>query len=229
MMRVSNPSIGADCHWSRPFPWGTPSITSTRTTVRASSCSASRWAAVAPTLPAPTTVILFIMGSKATDAFPLSTTWKGGQGVRSPSPCMHLAVGVGAQRIDPVQGTPVRYAESLLRPAVAATLPRFPDEGRQLRVRDAAAQRVAQIDSPRGVQTQEPRAVGGDPAAVAGAAERRGDRGDDAEGRPVREPEALGGGAAVPDDGLDRAIASGEDLQHLALRHHLVHRPARRP
>src|SRR6059036_459675 len=60
-MRVSNPSIGADCHWSRPFPCGTPSITSTRTTVRASCCSASRWAAVAPTLPAPTTVILLSM------------------------------------------------------------------------------------------------------------------------------------------------------------------------
>src|SRR5439155_15103536 len=82
--RVSKPSIGADSHWSSPLPWGTPSITSTRTTRRASSFSARRWAAVAPTLPAPTTVILLIMGSKATDSFPLSTTWRGGQGVRPP-------------------------------------------------------------------------------------------------------------------------------------------------
>src|SRR2546421_339045 len=71
--------MGADSHWSSALPWGTPSITSTSTTLRASSFSARRWAAVAPTLPAPTTVILFIMGSKATDSFPLSTTWSGGQ------------------------------------------------------------------------------------------------------------------------------------------------------
>src|SRR6266545_8186124 len=38
-------------------------MTSTRTTVRASSFSASRCAVVAPTLPAPTTVILLSMGS----------------------------------------------------------------------------------------------------------------------------------------------------------------------
>src|SRR5947207_14585347 len=53
--------MGADSHWSSPLPWGTPSITSTRTTRRASSFSARRWAAVAPTFPAPTTVILFSM------------------------------------------------------------------------------------------------------------------------------------------------------------------------
>src|SRR5437879_12991893 len=58
--------MGADSDWSSALPWGTPSITSTRTTVRASAFSARRWAAVAPTLPAPTTVILFIMGGKAT-------------------------------------------------------------------------------------------------------------------------------------------------------------------
>src|SRR5437660_3334474 len=58
MMRESKPSIGADCHWSRPLPCGIPSTTSTLTTVRASSFSAIRCAVVAPTLPAPTTVIL---------------------------------------------------------------------------------------------------------------------------------------------------------------------------
>src|SRR6476620_12511603 len=58
MTRESKPSIGADCHWSSAFPWGMPSTTSTITTVRASSFSAMRCAVVAPTLPAPTTVIL---------------------------------------------------------------------------------------------------------------------------------------------------------------------------
>src|ERR671918_162015 len=58
MIRVSNPSIGPDCHGSSPFPCGTPSTTSTMTTVRAKFFSASRWAAVAPTFPAPTTATL---------------------------------------------------------------------------------------------------------------------------------------------------------------------------
>ncbi len=39
------------------MPWGTPSMTSTRTT-SPSSRSTTYWATLAPTLPAPTTVIL---------------------------------------------------------------------------------------------------------------------------------------------------------------------------
>src|SRR5579872_1318091 len=61
MTRESKPSIGADSHWSRPLPCGTPSTTSTITTCRASSFSANRWAVVAPTFPAPTTVIFSTM------------------------------------------------------------------------------------------------------------------------------------------------------------------------
>src|SRR5215207_9596213 len=61
MMRVSNSSIGADWYWSSPFPCGMPSTTSTITTRRANSFSAIRCAVVAPTFPAPTTVILLTM------------------------------------------------------------------------------------------------------------------------------------------------------------------------
>src|SRR6266699_976662 len=227
--RVSKPSIGADSHWSSPLPWGTPSITSTRTTRRASCFSARRWAAVAPTLPAPTTVILFSMGSKATDSFPLSTTWRGGQGVRSTPPRVHLPMGIGAQRIDPVERAAIRDAEALLGPAIGAALPRRPDERRQLLVARAAAQTLAQIDPARRVQTQKPRAVRGDAAAVAGAAERRGDRSDDPERRAVRETEPLGGGVAVAGYRSDRAVALCQRGEHVALRYHLVHRPVRRP
>src|SRR5690242_10924220 len=63
MTRESKPSIGADCHWSNPLPCGMPSAMSTSTTVPASSFSATRCAVVAPTLPAPTTVILLTMSS----------------------------------------------------------------------------------------------------------------------------------------------------------------------
>src|SRR2546421_4257860 len=189
--------MGADSHWSSPLPWGTPSITSTRTTRLASSLSARRWATVAPTLPAPTTAILFIMRAKARGSFPLSTTWRGGQGVRSPAAGVHLPVGIGAQRVDPVQRAAIGDAEPLFGAAIGTALPRLADERRQLRVAGAAAQRLAQIDAPPGVQTQEPRSVRRDAAAGAGAAERRGDRGDDPEGGAVRQAEPLGGGPLV--------------------------------
>src|SRR6266513_4540523 len=149
MTRESKPSIGADCHWSSALPCGTPSITSTRTTVRASCFSARRCAAVAPTLPAPTTVILFIMRAKSTGSFPLSTMWSRGQGVRLSPPRVHLAVGIGAERIDPIQRAPVRHPEPLLRPAIGAALPRVPDERREFFIGGAAAQRLAQIDALR--------------------------------------------------------------------------------
>src|SRR5207245_9680484 len=115
-----------------------------------------------------------------------------GSGVRSPAPGVHLSVWIGAQRIDPIQRAPVRHPESLLRAAIGAALPRLPDERRELLIGGTAAQRLAQIDAPRGVETQEPGPVGGDPATVAGTAERRRDRGAYAERGPVRAPEAPG-------------------------------------
>src|SRR5262245_39384469 len=57
MIRASWPTTGAASARSRPLPWGRPSTMSTSTT-SASPASAMRWAAVAPTLPAPTTVTL---------------------------------------------------------------------------------------------------------------------------------------------------------------------------
>src|SRR2546430_16182227 len=44
-------------------------------------------------------------------SFPLSTTWRGGQGVRSPPAGVHLPMGVGAQRVDPIQRSTIRPAE----------------------------------------------------------------------------------------------------------------------
>src|ERR1051326_7911045 len=86
--RVSYPWMGPDCHWSSAFPCGTPSTTSTITTVRARSFSARRWAALAPTLPAPTTVIrlsmerLSVGGSDPADpgGEAPESTWRRGEG-----------------------------------------------------------------------------------------------------------------------------------------------------
>ena len=58
IIRTSKPSMGAASARSNPLPCGTPSTISTSTT-SPSSFDASQCAAVAPTLPAPTTVIFF--------------------------------------------------------------------------------------------------------------------------------------------------------------------------
>src|SRR5205807_10084238 len=130
-----------------------------------------------PRLPAPTTVVVFMMRAKAGGPVPLSPSGSGGHGVSSPAPGVHLPMGIGAQRVDPVGRAAIGHAESLFGPAIGATLPRGPDERRQLLVRGATAQRGAQIDALPRVETQEPRSVRRDAAAVAGAAERRSDRG----------------------------------------------------
>src|SRR2546429_9022857 len=96
-------------------------------------------------------------------------------------------------------------AEPLLAPSIRAALPRLANQRRQVLVARAAAQRRAQIHAPSGIQTQEPRAIRGDAAAVAGAAKRRGDRRNDSELRAVRQAEPLGGGPALPPDRGDRA------------------------
>src|SRR6266480_2945241 len=214
--RVSNPSIGADSHWSSALPWGTPSIMSTRTTRRASSCSARRWAAVAPTLPAPTTVILLSIRDPE-----LTRRW-------SPAPGVHLAVWVRAQVRDRVQRAAFPDRQSLLRPTVGSPLPCVAQQLGDLGVARPRAQPLPQVDPAVRVQAQEPGAVRREPAAVAGAAKwRRGGR-DDAEARPVGEPEALGRSAAVGRNRLDRAVALAKQVQDLLLGHDLVHGPARR-
>ena len=65
--------------------------------------------------------------------------------------------------------------------AIGAALPRVGDQRRELVARGARAQRRAQVDAARGVEAQVPHAIGGQPAAIAVAAERLGRRRDDAE------------------------------------------------
>src|SRR5207245_2813365 len=186
-------------------------MTSTRTTVRASAFSARRCAAVAPTFPAPTTVILFTMG------------------VRSPSACVHFSMGIRAQRLDAIERASLRHTQPLLRPTILPSTPPVPDDRRQLLVRRAPAQWVPQILAALRIEAQQPRPVRRDAASVAGPAEWRGRRRDDPERGPVRQPEPLGGGTGFVGDGPDRAMAPSESLEDLPLRHDLIHGPARGP
>src|SRR5690242_19238263 len=186
-------------------------MTSTRTTVRARAFSARRCAAVAPTFPAPTTVILLTMG------------------VRSPSACVHFSVGIRAERVDAIERASLCYAQPLLRATVSPSPPPVPDDRRQLLVRRAAAQWLPQIHAALRVEAQQPRAVRRDAASVAGAAEWGGRRRDDPERGPVGQPEPLRGCAARLDERLARSIAPATDLEDRPLRHDLLHRPARGP
>src|SRR5712664_1824732 len=149
--------MGADSYWSSPFPWGTPSMTSTRTTVRASSFSVSRWAVVAPTFPAPTTVILLSIafeGLKAPKATLAATR-------------MHLTVWVSAQPVNLIERRTVHHSEPLLGPSIRAAAPRRRDQIREPRIARTAPQRLAQIDASLRVQAQQPCAISRQPTAVA--------------------------------------------------------------
>src|SRR2546423_5998144 len=147
--------MGADSHWSSALPCGTPSITSTRTTRLASSFSARRWAAVAPTLPAPTTVILLSIRDPE-----LTRRW-------SPAPGVHLAVWVRAQVRDRVQRAALPDPQPVLGAAVRAVLPRVAQHRGELGVARPRTQPLPQIDPAARVQAQEPGAIRREPAAVA--------------------------------------------------------------
>src|SRR5438034_768783 len=89
------------------------------------------------------------------------------------------------------QGPAVSRDQSLLGAAIGAAAPPTGDERSQLLSSRAPAKRPAQIDARDRVEAEVPHAVGGETAAVARTAERRGRRRDDPEGRPV-------GPAAMP-------------------------------
>ncbi len=65
----------------------------------------------------------------------------------------------------------------------------------------------------RGTGTTMP--VGGEPSAIAGAAEGRGGGGDDPEDGAVTEPEALGRIGAARAHRLDLAVLRGDSGEHL--------------
>ena len=98
----------------------------------------------------------------------------------------------------------------------------------QLVVARAVAQRGSQVQSGLGVETEEEVAVGGQPGAVAGAAERLGRRGDDAEDGAVGQPEPLRGGRNWSGSRARarRVLVRRHAFQDLRAGDHLVHLPA---
>src|SRR6266545_7509816 len=109
----------------------------------------------------------------------------------SATPGMHFAVRIGTQALDLKQRCAIRETEPLFRAAIRPSAPGRGDQLRQFRIAGTLPEWLAQVDSPLCVETQEPGAVGRQPAAIARMAERGGCRRDNPKCCAVRQPEAL--------------------------------------
>ena len=127
----------------------------------------------------------------------------------------------------PLAGAAAAARAAQLRIAVVAVLPDEADGRCDLRVAAAAAQQRAQVVAPVREQAQEQLALGGQPGAVAVAAEGLRDAGDHADlAAAVAVAPALGGLAAAV--GLDRLERELGAMRATTSRRgqHLVHAPA---
>src|SRR6185503_7936614 len=97
---------------------------------------------------------------------------------------MHFPVRIGPQPGHLIERRAIMKLEPLLSAPIGPSLPRRADELCQFRITRARTHGLAQIDTALGVQTQEPAAVRGQPAAIARATEWRRRRRDDPERRP---------------------------------------------
>ena len=145
------------------------------------------------------------------------------------APRMHLEMRILPQRVRSARTRGARRARagsSAPRSSRPASRPRSAPSARRASRRARSAR--AQIDAARRIQAQVPHAVGGQPAAVAAAAEGLGRRRDDAEHRAVRQPKAIGGRRRVVSTiGSIAPVARGERVEHLAPRDDASRRPAR--
>src|SRR5215203_126505 len=167
-----------------------PSATSTMTTVRASSFSATRWAVVAPTLPAPTTVILLTMSAISEGELPTIQKYRARTSMLSPD------LGERAQPAD---------ASREQRVCLRLLGERTKDERLQ---RHTGTQRRTQIHFVVAEETGTQATVGREAHSVAAAAvgvRHRGDHADATE--PTREPMVRRRAVAArrPGDWLQRA------------------------
>ncbi len=107
--------------------------------------------------------------------------------------------------------------QALLGAAIVAGAPAAGNQRAQLLGRCTASERRAQIQAARRVETEVPHAVRGQPAAIAGAAERLGRGCDDPERRAVfeREPLSRRRRARFIHTG-DDAVVARERVEHLA-------------
>src|SRR5215207_2994053 len=184
-----------------------PSATSTMTTVRASSFSATRWAVVAPTFPAPTTVILLTMSAISEGELPTIQKYRARTSMLSPD------LGQRAQPADASREE--RVCLRLLRERTA-------DERLE---RNAGAQRRAQIHLVVAEQAGAQAAVRRESHPIAAAAVGMRHRGDHADAtEPIRKAMVRRGTVAArrTRNRLQRPERSRHAREHFVARHHMV-------
>src|SRR6266496_4008534 len=89
----------------------------------------------------------------------------------SPTPRVHFSMWIRTQSFDLKQRRAIDEPEPRLAATVGSATPGRGDQGRELRVTDAATQRVAQIRALLGVDRQKPPAVSRQTAAIPRTAE----------------------------------------------------------
>src|SRR6478735_1439973 len=104
---------------------------------------------------------------------------------------MHFEVRILLERAHRHERAPLAKLEALLGAAVVACLPGTGQKSFQFAGGGPGAQRAAEIDAARRVETQIPDTVGREAAAIAAPAEGLGRRRDDTEGRAIGEGEAI--------------------------------------
>lgn len=109
-----------------------------------------------------------------------------------------------------------------------ASLPSIDHGAAEIVVRRAAPHRRAEVDAVVLVKAALPDSVSGDPAAIAGRAERSARRGDDAECATVSEGIATRGSRPGCGNGDDRAVAAAKCAQDLFSVDDCTGRPSRR-
>src|SRR4030095_2145165 len=110
---------------------------------------------------------------------------------RLAAPGVHLPQRVRPQARQRIQCSAMWVGTPDLGTTVVAFLPGLHDLLPDFLVRGAAPQRFPQVDSLVGVEAEEEVSVGGEPGAIAGAAEWLSRRSDDPEGRAVAETESF--------------------------------------
>src|SRR5690606_22238607 len=124
-------------------------------------------------------------------------------------------------------GFALEQAPAQLAVAIAAVAPRVLEETDEVRIARAAAQRAAQVDAAGRKETRVKRAVGGEPRAVAIAAERLADGRDEADlALAVVERVALRDLAAVVRVERVHGPAGMDAVEQLLRRHDLARLPA---
>jgi hypothetical protein len=138
--------------------------------------------------------------------------------VRKDDAGKYTLTGAVPQLLDRNQCPALRLRCAFFRAAIRALCPNPRNHSRDFLARCATPQKPPEIRAPAGIEAQIPHAVGGEPAAIAIPAKRRGSRRDDAKNRAICQTKPFGRRVRtfrrIARDWLNASIAFFERSQH---------------